>query len=209
VILVGGATGSGKGWLANELAAALGRPRVLSTDVLRAALRAMTPLDDTSLQGSTYESQRLSTAPALRPDARAYAMLEAQRRALEPGVRAAVERAVLEDEPHIVEGVHLTPALLDRLRQAYPTAVVVFIAAVSSSPAHRQRFVQRALQTRSTRPAGRYLERFATIRFVHDRLLREADASSVPVLATDEPGAVDRALAMVTRGSSRRRVQSC
>jgi len=208
VILVGGATGSGKGLLANEFAAALGRHRVLSTDVRRAVLRAMAPLDGVSLQGSTFEPQRLPTAPALRPDARAYAMLEAQRRALEPGVRAAVDRAVLEDEPHIVEGVHVTPALLDRLRAVHPRSVVVLIPAVSSSQAHRQRFVQRAAMTRSSRPARRYLERFATIRFVHDRLVREANALSVPVLATDVAGAIDRALALSTRRPSPRGARS-
>ena len=104
VLLVGGATGTGKSTVATEVAHRLGITRVTSTDSIRQTLRAyFTPEFMPTLHGSSFEAG--GTEEDMIPG-----FVEQTRNVL-VGVEAAIDRAMLEGFPMVLEGVHLVPGM--------------------------------------------------------------------------------------------------
>lgn len=100
LVLIGGAPGTGKSTLANDLSCRLGFDHRIGTGFIRAVLQTeVSPDAEPDLFGFTYASADPVTN------------LERQARRMQPAVMACVERGRREGTSLIVEGSHLIPAL--------------------------------------------------------------------------------------------------
>jgi 2,3-bisphosphoglycerate-independent phosphoglycerate mutase len=188
VILIGGATGTGKSTLAMELAYRLGVHWVTSTDMIRETMRsvvspALVPgLHDHSFRGMVVGGQVLSN-----PRERVLAGFRQQAAQVMVGVRAVIQRALREHGHIIIEGTHIAPPFTQYVPEG-SAHVAGFILAVPDEKVHRDRFPERSRE-QPERHATTYLDAFQSVRWIHDDLLRmaeEAEAVVLPNLARNQ-----------------------
>src|SRR6266487_3057803 len=111
IVLVGGATGTGKSTVATEAAYRLGITRVTSTDFVRQTMRAFFSEEFMpSIHYSSFEAGAALHHPEQADDPVVAGFLDQSRNVL-VGVRAAIERALEEGWSMVLEGVHLVPGL--------------------------------------------------------------------------------------------------
>jgi 2-phosphoglycerate kinase len=189
LILVGGATGTGKSTVATEIAYRLGITRVTSTDFIRQTMRAFfSPEFMPAIHHSSFEGDPL------------IASFEEQSRNVLVGVRAAVERALHEGWSMVLEGVHLVPGMVPlELEGAIATSCILRI---SDETAHAQHFFAREAGTQ--RPVSKYLDRFDQIRRVQDYLVRRAEVSGTPVIENENADCATRAVAELVLSAAER-----
>jgi len=186
VILVGGATGTGKSTVATEIAYRLGITRVTSTDFIRQTMRAFfTPEAMPSIHHSSFEGEPLIDT------------FVEQSQTVLVGVRASIERALHEGWSIVLEGVHLVPGLLPL--EFVDAVVGSCILHIEDETAHAQHFFTR------DRPVAKYLDRFAEIRRVQDYLVREAERTSTPVIENENAEFATRAVAELVLSAAERR----
>ena len=115
ILLVGGATGTGKSTVATDVAYRLGITRVTSTDFVRQTMRAFFSREFMpAIHYSSFEAGRaIADADAEGSEAVLDGFLEQTRDVL-VGVQAAIERALEEGWSMVLEGVHLVPGMLPR-----------------------------------------------------------------------------------------------
>ncbi len=204
VLLLGGVTGTGKSYLASEIAYRLGIPRVVSTDSVRQVMRAVVSRElMPTLHASTFNAWEALLEPGeVRPAHPGQDLLIAgfreQIAQVSVGLRAVVERSIQEGTSVVVEGVHAAPGYLDA--DAFGGALVVpLLVTVPDEAEHRRHFETRDAQTSSGRPVSRYLRYFEEIRVLHDYLLTLAQRTGVPTLhARSLDEAADQAVDVVT-----------
>jgi 2-phosphoglycerate kinase len=201
LVLIGGSAGVGKSSIATALASRLDIPRSQSTDMLREVMRMLLPERLLPvLHVSSFEAWRvLPTAQASSADrdtllAEGY---RSQADLLAVPCEAVVRRALQERVSLILEGVHVHPALLDRIPGSADAVVVAVMLAVLDPEVLRRRIRGRggrALQRR----AERYLQSFDAIWRLQEYLLSEADRQGVSIVVNeDRDGAVREVLARV------------
>ncbi len=181
VLLVGGATGTGKSTVATEIAHRLGITRVTSTDTVRQTMRAFfAQRFMPSIHYSSFEA-----GPALRihegeeVDAALLGFKEQTRNVL-VGVKAVISRALEESYSIAVEGVHLVPGALPR---SYDGAVVVqCMLAIADEHEHATHFYVRDAGSQGLRPMQKYLRSLPEIRRIQDYLVERAEKAGVPVI---------------------------
>jgi 2-phosphoglycerate kinase len=189
VILVGGATGTGKSTVATEIAYRLGITRVTSTDFVRQTMRAFFSSEFMpAIHHSSFEGEPL------------IASFEEQARDVLVGVRASVERALQEGWSMVLEGVHLVPGLVPLELQG--AIVSSCILKISDETAHAQHFFTR--EAGADRPMGKYLDRFDSIRRLQDYLVRRADANGTPVVENETADLATRAVAELVLSAAER-----
>jgi 2-phosphoglycerate kinase len=174
VILIGGATGTGKSTVATELAYKLGIPRLTSTDSIRQTLRAFfSPEFMPTIHHSSF------AAGEAMPDADdpvVAGFLEQSRNVL-VGVQASIERALQEGWSIIVEGVHLVPGLLPVEGRA---VVCPFVLSIEDEDEHARHFFARS--EGGDRPSAGYLEHLGDIRRLQAFIVERAEIEGVPVI---------------------------
>lgn len=182
IVLIGGATGTGKSTLAMELAYRLGVVWVTSTDLIRETMRTVLSPDlvpglhDHSFRGIVVGGQVLSD-----PRERVLAGFRQQAAQVSVGVRAVIGRALRENAHVIIEGTHIAPPFQQYVPPDVDVSVAGFILAVPDEREHRERFPRRAgLQLE--RAAVTYLDAFQSVRWIHDDLLRMAEEVEAVVL---------------------------
>src|ERR671915_949362 len=113
IVLVGGATGTGKSTVATEVAHRLGITRVTSTDVIRQTMRAFFSREFMpSIHYSSFEAGAAVRVPEDETaDPTLLGFLEQTRNVL-VGVKAVIARAIEEGYSLALEGVHLVPGAL-------------------------------------------------------------------------------------------------
>lgn len=181
IVLLGGASGTGKSTLATMLAHRLGITRLTATDVIRQVLRAFFSHEFMpAVHYSSFEAGAAVRLRAKRADDPDLVGFLRQAENVATGVRAIVERAIVERTPMVLEGVHLVPGLLPE-DLAERALLVRAVVAVHDRDLHRSHFVLRgAAQARG--PVERYLEHFDTIRKLQRYLVKQANAYGVPVI---------------------------
>jgi 2-phosphoglycerate kinase len=204
LVLVGGATGTGKSTLATEVAHRLGITRVASTDFIRQTMRAFFSRDFMpSVHYSSFEAA-LGLTKAEEEESGDAALLGFldQTRNVVVGVEAAIERALDEGWSMVLEGVHLVPGML---RADTRNALVVqCVVAISDENHHRSHFWVRDRATDGLRPLDKYLEGMAEIRLIQDALVARAHRFDVPVIEnTSIDEAVGTILDLVLTGAER------
>jgi 2-phosphoglycerate kinase len=190
VLVIGGATGSGKSTIATALADQLGIVRMQSTDLLREVMRAMLSSEQfPELHTSSYDAWR-ELADGSDDQAG-----EADNQAVEEGFRAqaelvsiaskaVIERALRENESLIIEGVHAHPALAANIGDGDPLIVHVVLAVL------KRRTLKERLSGRASkavkRAKARYLDHFEEIWQLQSHLLSEADRTNTPIVVNND-----------------------
>lgn len=208
VVYIGGASGTGKSTFALELAPLLRIYRVNASDTIRQVMRMVFTRSilpalhsssfevvepyDFATQGDHFGSPRdPEFAKGLA------ATFEEQATRVCVGIRAVVERAIVENMNILVEGTHLHPARVPFADLEGAAYQVPLVLATLDEEVHRTRFLTRSRF--GIRRAERYLENFSSIRFIHDHILQQAEAYDWPLLDTsDSDSAVGRGLRIVT-----------
>ena len=200
IVIIGGATGTGKSTLATELAYRLGISRITSTDVVRQVMRAFfSPALMPSLHYSSFEAGGGMKMPMPDPDLgdRALYGFIQQAEQVAVGAVAVVERAVLEGLSTVVEGVHLVPGLVEP-PPGHDATIVNVMLAIEDEEAHQSHFVARDSASGGARALERYLQHFGEIRRIQDYLLGRAQRMNVPVVdATDADAALRSVLDLI------------
>jgi 2-phosphoglycerate kinase len=185
IVLIGGATGTGKSTIASEVAYRLGITRVTSTDFVRQTMRALfTPEFLPAIHYSSFDAGRaLTTAQEEEVDPLLHGFLEQTRHVL-VGVQAAIDRSLEEGWSTVIEGVHLVPGMLSPLIEN--ALVVQCIIAIKNEEAHAGHFWIRDLTSDGVRPLDKYLERLGDIRYLQDFIVERAEVERVPVIQNAE-----------------------
>jgi 2-phosphoglycerate kinase len=185
LLLVGGATGTGKSTIATEAAHRLGITRVTSTDFIRQTMRTFFSREFMpSVHYSSFEARLALTRAEEEEsgDAAILGFLDQTRNVL-TGVDAALERAATERWSIVLEGVHLVPGMVD---VSYPGAFVVqCVVAIEDENLHRSHFWVRDHATEGLRPLEKYLDSLPQIREIQDYLVERARRHDVPVIYND------------------------
>jgi 2-phosphoglycerate kinase len=199
IVLVGGATGTGKSTVATEAAYRLGITRVTSTDFVRQTMRAFFSEEFMpSIHYSSFEAAAGLREPEQADDPVIAGFLEQTRYVL-VGVRASIERALEEGWSMVLEGVHLVPGMLPRIEGAL---VVQCVLAIDDEEEHSTHFMVREAGLDGLRPHAKYLDRLDDIRRIQDHIVRRAKRHRVPVIRnTDLRAASDAVLELVLSSS--------
>jgi 2-phosphoglycerate kinase len=195
IVLIGGATGTGKSTVATEVAYRLGITRVTSTDFVRQTMRAFFSKEFMpSIHYSSFEAATGLVEPEQADDPVIAGFLEQTRNVL-VGVRASIERALEEGWSMVLEGVHLVPGMLPGIDGAL---VVQSVLAIEDEEEHSTHFMVREAGFEGLRPHTKYLDRLDDIRRVQDYIVRRARRHRVPVIANaDLRSAIDGVLELV------------
>jgi 2-phosphoglycerate kinase len=181
IVLVGGATGTGKSSVATDVAYRLGITRVTSTDFVRQTMRAFFSQEFMpAIHHSSFEAGR---AMADEDDEDSEAVLHGfleQTRDVLVGVQAAIDRALEEGWSMVLEGVHLVPGMLPK--QIEGALVVQCVLAIDDPEAHAAHFWIRDSDSEGVRPYEKYLDAFDDIRLVQTYILGRARKHGVPVI---------------------------
>lgn len=200
LLLIGGATGTGKSTIAAEAAYRLGITRVTSTDFIRQTMRAFFSKEFMpSVHYSSFEARLALTRAEEEEsgDAAILGFLDQTRNVL-TGVHAALERAAAERWSLVLEGVHLVPGMVS---VDVPGAFVVqCVVAIEDENLHRSHFWVRDYATEGLRPLEKYLDALPQIRSIQDYLIERARRYDVPVILNDSlERAVGEVLDLVLR----------
>src|SRR5213595_2390695 len=195
IVLVGGATGTGKSTVATEAAYRLGITRVTSTDFIRQTMRAFFSQEFMpSIHYSSFEAAAGLREPEQAEDPAIAGFLEQTRNVL-VGVRASIDRALEEGWSMVLEGVHLVPGMVPQIPGALVAQCVLTIDDVD---AHYSHFMVRDAGLDGLRPHLKYLDRLDDIRRVQDHIVGRAKRHRVPVIAnTDIRAQIDAVLELV------------
>ena len=186
IVLVGGATGTGKSTVATEVAYRLGITRVTSTDFVRQTMRAF--LSQEFMPSIHYSSFEVPGESGLGGVVEGF--LEQTRNVL-IGVRALIERALQEGWSLVLEGVHLVPGMLPPVEGAM---VVHCLLAIEEEQLHESHFWVRDASSDGLRPVQKYLDSLGDIRVIQDFILDQARSSAVPVV---ENGSIELSIGTV------------
>jgi 2-phosphoglycerate kinase len=206
IVLVGGATGTGKSTITTEVAHRLGITRVTSTDFVRQTMRAVfSEAFMPSIHFSSFEAGRaLKPAERESEDALVAGFLEQTRNVL-VGVRAVVDRALTEAHSMALEGVHIVPGLVPASLEG--AIVSQCVIAISDEEEHSRHFFVRDADSEGLRPVAKYLDALPEIRRLQDFVVERAHEAGVPVIENaDREQAVDAVLRLVLDAFERVRV---
>jgi 2-phosphoglycerate kinase len=180
ILLLGGATGTGKTSLALEVAHRLGIGRVISTDSIRQVMRTMLSPDLVpALHTSSFDAHVGMTAssggdPVIDG-------FHGQATTVSVGVRGAMDRAISENCSLVMDGVSLLPGLID-LDEYHDQADIIFlVVAVLKEDAMNERFQSRAKES-AKRPSQRYLKHLDAIIKIQDHFLEAAERFGIPIV---------------------------
>jgi 2-phosphoglycerate kinase len=178
ILLVGGATGTGKSTVATEMAYRLGITRVTSTDFVRQTMRAFFSQDFMpSIHYSSFEAGLARDEDD--PDRVVHGFLDQTRNVL-VGVRAAIDRVLQEGWSMVLEGIHLVPGMIPA--EIEGALVVQFVLAIDDVEAHASHFWLRDTTTGGGRAFDRYLDSIGDIRAIQDYIVGRAEKAGVPVI---------------------------
>jgi 2-phosphoglycerate kinase len=174
IVLIGGATGTGKSTVATEVAYRLGITRVTSTDFVRQTMRAF--LSRRFMPSIHYSS---FDVPDDGESGDVVGGFLEQTQNVLVGVRAVIERALQEGWSLVLEGVHLVPGLLPPIEGAM---VVHCVLAIEDPQLHESHFWVRDATSAGLRPVQKYLDSLADIRLLQDFMVERARDVGVPVV---------------------------
>lgn len=184
VLLVGGATGTGKSGVATEAAHRLGITRVTSTDFIRETMRAFLSAERMpSIHYSSFEAGPADVSMETG-DPLVDGFLDQTRNVL-VGVEAAIVRALAEGWSIVLEGVHLVPGLVPA--QIEGALVVHAVLRIEGENVHRTHFHIRDQATGGVRAMDKYLTRLDEIRRIQDFIVEAAEKTGVPVIESTNP----------------------
>ena len=188
VILIGGASGVGKSTAATLLAARLNITRTQSTDMLREVLRTLRSAEVApELHYSSFNAWKAFEQEEANEDlsVRIHRGFNRQADEVEKAVRALLDRAQKEQSSIIVEGVHIRPSIIKRLRLESDVILIPVMLMVDRQKTLRRFFKGRSMTTRR-RPGKHYLNNIDAIWELQAGIIAEATECGVPVVVNEE-----------------------
>jgi 2-phosphoglycerate kinase len=179
VLLIGGATGTGKSTVAAEVAHRLQITRLASTDFIRQTIRAFVPPETMPIMHRSSFEAGSALAAGECEDPTLSGFLQ-QTQVVLVGVEAVVARAVREGLTLILEGVHLVPGMLPSNLE--DPLIVTCVLRIDSETAHRQHFASRDTATLGRRPMNKYLNALDEIRHIQDFIVERANVAGTPIV---------------------------
>jgi 2-phosphoglycerate kinase len=189
LLLICGAVGSGKSSITTEIAHRLDIVRTQSTDMLREVMRTMIPKKLLPvLHCSSFDAW--NTIPVQDKKKRSKDLLIAdgyrsQAELVSVACEAVLYRAIRENSPIILEGVHAYPELIHRLPEKSDAIVIHVTLAVMGKQELRGRLRGRGADE-PLRQARRYLNKFDSIWRLQSFLVGEAERNDTPVIPNDD-----------------------
>jgi 2-phosphoglycerate kinase len=186
ILLIGGATGTGKSTVSSEIAFRMGISRTQSTDMMREIIRSyLTPQVVPTLGYSSFEAWRGLPAPAedqqLEIENPVVAGFLSQFAAMKPALQATIDRAIKEKQHLILEGVHVVPTELGAPGKDSPAIVVPLMLATMEKELLGKQLKHRGREAREHKPS-RYLDSLDDIWELQSYLLGEADKAGVAII---------------------------
>lgn len=193
ILLLGGTAGVGKSTLALEVARRLAIGRLLSTDSIRDVMRVMLSDDLVpTLHVSSFEAHTRLVNPVQHGADRVIEGFLEQSRTVSVGVRAVIERAIVEGTSTVLDGVSLVPGLFDPAEWRDRAHVFFLLAADEDRESLHSHLSARA-HSKGARASERYVRNFQGIFTIQSDLLQRAADSGVPVVdVQDLDGAARR-----------------
>jgi len=186
IILVGGTTGVGKSTIATEVAHRLGITRIVSTDSIREVMRGIFTRElMPAIYESAFNAWRGLRVPVPHGANPVIVGFREQTAVVTTGVKALIDRSVLEGDSLVLEGVHLVPGYLDS-HQFRDARVVQLVISVEDEDAHRSHFYIREVQTDGMRPFERYRANFGNIRLLGHYIEDMAREHEIPVIVSHQ-----------------------
>ncbi|MEN8109092.1 MAG: hypothetical protein ABFS22_13950 [Pseudomonadota bacterium] len=188
IILVGGATGTGKSTICSELAYRLDVVRTQSTDMMREIIRSyLAPHVMPTLGFSSFDAWRGLPEITARDGQRktdnpVIAGFLAQYSNVKLALEATIARALKERHDMIVDGVHVLPMELD-LDKACEAAVVVSVMLAVTTRQQLANQLSWRSREQPDRGSSRYLEELDAIWELQSYLLNLADKAHIPIIA--------------------------
>jgi len=194
VILIGGTTGVGKSTIATEIAHRLGITRIVSTDSIREVMRGIFTRElMPAIYESSFNAWRGLRVPVPHGANPVIVGFREQTAAVITGIRSLIERASVEGESLVIEGVHMVPGYIEP-SQFKNASVVQLLVAVDDEEAHRSHFYIREVQTDGTRPFEKYRANFGNIRLLGRYIEDLAVEHGIPIVHSHQ---LDRTVAEV------------
>jgi 2-phosphoglycerate kinase len=179
ILLIGGATGTGKSTVATESAYRLGITRVTTTDFIRQTMRAFFSTE--FMPSIHYSSFEVGGRDVDEQNPLLNGFLEQTRNVL-VGVRAAIERAMQEGWSMVLEGVHLVPGMLPATIEG--ALVVQCVLAIEDEAEHATHFTTRG-EPGGARAPAKYLQHLDDIRTIQAHIVERAHRNGVPVIENE------------------------
>lgn len=191
ILLIGGSAGSGKSTISTALANRLDIVRTQSTDMLREVMRLMIPqrllpvLHESSFNAwRTLPAEQGQTTPS-DTEKMLIAGFRTQAELLSVPCEAVIQRAIKENISLLLEGVHITPFLLQKIPNDQSIVVVHIMLAVLKQKVFKKRIKgrDRLVPDRAT---GKNPASFQDIWRLQEYLLDEADQADVAIVENRE-----------------------
>ena len=193
-VLIGGTTGVGKSTIATEIAHRLGITRIMSTDSIREVMRGIFTADlMPAIHESAFNAWRGLRVPVPQGANPLIVGFREQTAVVTTGVKALIDRAVVEGESLVIEGIHLVPGYLDPSSFAN-ARVAQLVIGVDDEESHLSHFYIREVQTDGVRPLQKYRENFGSIRVLGEYIEDLAREHGIPVVLSHQ---LDRTVAEV------------
>jgi len=179
IILVEGGTGVGTSRIAMFLAHELNIMTIQSTDFLREGVRSIfTPGLFPSFEKSTYIAGKTENYDEKDLSVKKSEIIRGfknQCSIIDKSLQGIIRRAMLENQPLIVEGAHLRPGFIyDALLEEFPELdLKEVVVGISDEGVHKKRFIYRQEQSPG-RLMDKYLSNFTEIRWIHDYIMDRA-----------------------------------
>lgn len=194
IILIGGTTGVGKSTISTEIAHRLGITRIVSTDSIREVMRGIFTRElMPAIYESSFDAWRGLRVPVPHGANPVIVGFREQTAAVITGIRSLIERASVEGESLVIEGVHMVPGYIEP-SQFKNASVVQLLVTVDDEEAHRSHFYIREVQTDGTRPFEKYRANFGNIRLLGRYIEDLAVEHGIPIVHSNQ---LDRTVAEV------------
>jgi 2-phosphoglycerate kinase len=192
IVLIGGTTGVGKSTVAAEIAHRLGITRMASTDSIREVMRGIFSRElMPAIYESSFNAWRSLRIPVPQGADPVIVGFREQTAVVTTGVKALIDRSVVERVSLVIEGVHIVPGYIEP-SQFKDAVVVQLVIAVDDEEAHRSHFYIREVQTDGNRPFERYREDFGDIRALGHYIEDLAEKHDTPIIHSHQ---LDRTVA--------------
>jgi len=187
IILIGGATGTGKSTVAAELGYLLNITRTQSTDIVREIIRCyLVPHVAPTLGFSSFEAWR--GLPEVEPlvgqvitDNPVITGFLSQFGTVKVALEATIQRAVKEHHHLIVDGVHVLPNRLSLPETKEKFIVVPVVLAVTPLERLDRRISHRSLE-QPERGSSRHRDQIGSIWELQSFIIDQAERAGVPVI---------------------------
>ncbi len=190
IVLIGGTTGCGKSTIATEVAHRLGIIRTQSTDMLREVMRMLIPERLLpALHTSSFSAWRKMPTYRDLQEATEETMINGylhQSELVSVPCEAVIQRALRERVSLIVEGVHVHPALIERIRKNSHAVIVPVMLAVLKQDKLKHQLKGRGMIAPERTSQSKYLSNFGSIWALQSYLLSEADNSAMQIFENDD-----------------------